>query len=275
MARGRSGFATALAVFGAALIVLGASGLWIQRTIGERDTFARFAGDLIERPEIRTALAEAAVDPLFEEAPLALALQRELVVGLIAGLLGDDRFVDAFHELLRLAHTRLVERQRGPVEITLEVVVDAAREDLAGISPELAARVDEIETPEIVVVASTEAQALRTLLAFERSFAIAFAIGGAAMVMIATLANGTRAFVAAGVAAIVTAAAVFVILLAIRAGVVAGVQAGRAREAVGAGWDVVIAGLLWTLAIAAGAGVTAAAVGIAFSRPRRRRRARA
>jgi hypothetical protein len=275
MARTRSGFATALAVLGAALLVVGASGLWIQHTLGERDTFTSLADDLIERPEIRTALAETAIEPLFEEAPLALALQRELAVGLIAGLLGDERFVGAFREVLRQAHTRLIERERGPIEITLELVVDVAREDLADISPELAARVDAIETPEIVVVAREEAQALRTLLEFERSFAVGLVIAGAVMVMIAALRNGMRALVASGVAAVVTAAVLFVILIAIRAGVLAGVEAGRAREAAGAAWDVIIAGLLVTLVIAAGAGVAAAVLGIAFSASRRALRVRA
>jgi hypothetical protein len=275
MASRRSGVATALAATGAALIVVGAGGLWVQRTIGEADTFSALAGDLIERPEIRVALAEAAIDPLFEDAPLALAIQRELAVGVVAAVLGDDRFVGAFRQVLREAHARLVEGERGAVEITLERVVDVARQDLAGISPEVAARIDAIETPEIVVVARAQAQALRTLLGFERAFGVAFVVTGALLVLIGALRNGARALVPAGVAAILTSAALFLTLLATRAGVIAGVQAGRAREAAGAGWDVVVEGLLWTLAIGAGAGVAAIALGIAFSGARRGRRARA
>jgi hypothetical protein len=272
MARRRSAFATFLAAVGAALLVGGASGQWIDRTIGETDTFIALAADLAEPPEIRIALAAAAMEPLFEDAPPALALQRQIAVGLIAGVLADERFVGAFRQILRAAHTRLVEQERGPVEITLDVVADVAREDLAEISPELAARVDAIETPEIVVVARREAEVLRALLDFVRAFAVGLVLTGAVMVVIAMLRNGGRGLVAAGAAAVVTSAVLFVVVLATRAGVVAGVQAGRARDAVGAGWDVVVSGLLWTLTIAAGAGVAAVVLGFVLSGSRRAHR---
>lgn len=275
MARRSSGLATVLATVGAALLVLGAFGLWIDAMIGDADSFTAQADDLIERPEIRTALAEAAVDPLFEGAPAALSFQREIAVGLIAGVLADDRFVGAFGQILRLAHTRLIESERGPVRIGLESVVDVARDDLAQISPLLAARIDVIETPEIVVVARPEAQALRVMLDLARAYSVAFVIAGAVMVLIGVLRNGGRGLVAAGVAATLASAVLFVVLLATRGGVVGGVQAGRAREAVGAGWDVVVSGLLWTLAIAAGAGVVATLLGLLFTGARRGRRATA
>jgi hypothetical protein len=170
---------------------------------------------------------------------------------------------------------RLIESERGPVRIGLESVVDVARDDLAQISPLLAARIDVIETPEIVVVARPEAQALRVMLDLARAYSVAFLIAGAFMVLIGVLRNGGRGLVAAGVAATVASAVLFVVLLATRAGVVGGVQAGRAREAVGAGWDVVVSGLLWTLAIAAGAGVVATVLGLLFTGARRGRRATA
>jgi hypothetical protein len=275
MVRRSSGLATVLGCVGAALLVLGACGLWIDAVIGDADTFTAQAGDLIEESEIRTALAEAAVDPLFEGASAALSLQREIAVGLVAGVLADDRFVEAFRQILRLAHMRLIESDRGPVRITLESVIDVAGDDLAQISPLLAARVDVIETPEIVVVARREAQALRVVLDLARAFSVALVIAGAVMVLIGALRNGGRGLVAAGLAAIVASAVLFIVLLATRAGVVGGVQAGRARDAVGAGWDVVVSGLLWTLAIAAGAGVVAAVVGSLFTGAKRARRATA
>lgn len=275
MARRSSGLATVLAGVGAALLVLGAFGLWIDAAIGDADAFTAQAGDLIERPEIRTALAEAAVDPLFEGAPAALSLEREIAVGLISGVLADDRFVVVFRQILGLAHSRLIESERGPVRIGLESVVDAARDDLAQISPLLAARIDAIETPEIVVVARREAQALRVILELARAYSAGLLIAGAVMVVIGVLRNGGRGLVAAGVAATMASAILFVVLLATRAGVVGGVQAGRAREAVGAGWDVVVSGLLWTLAIAAGAGVVTTVLGLLFIGAMRGRRATA
>lgn len=235
-ARRASALATLLAVLGGAFVVLGASGLWIQRTIGDADTFSALASDLVERPEIRVAIAEAALDPLLEDAPAL----RELAVGFLAELLEDERFVVAFRQVLRLAHTRLIEGERGPVEITLERVVRVARDDLAQISPELAARVDGIETPQIVVVARQEAEALRTLLAFERAVSLLLLLAGASMVVAAVARNGSRALVPAGVAALLASAALFVILLATRTGVLARIQQGRARDAAGAGWDVVV-----------------------------------
>jgi hypothetical protein len=266
----RSALATWLAVLGGALVVLGASGLWVQRTIGDADSFVALAGDLVERPEIRVALAEAAIDPLFEDAPALLSLQRELAVGFLAELLEDERFVVAFRQVLRLAHTRLIEGERGPVEITLDRVVRVARDDLAQISPELAARVDAIETPEIVVVAREEAEALRTLLALERAVSLVLLLVGGSMVVIAIARNGSRALVPAGAAALLASAALFVILLVARTGVLTRVQEGRARDAAGAGWDVVVHGLLWTLGIAAITGAVAIVAGATLSRRRRR-----
>ena len=275
MARRSSGLATVLAGVGAALLVLGAFGVWIDAAIGDADAFTAQAGDLIERPEIRTALAEAAVEPLFEGAPAALSFQREIAVGLISGVLADDRFVVVFRQILGLAHSRLIESERGPVRIGLQSVVDAARDDLAQISPLLAARIDAIDTPEIVVVARREAQALRVILELARAYSVGLLIAGAVMVVIGVLRNGGRGLVAAGVAATMASAILFVVLLATRAGVVGGVQTGRAREAVGAGWDVVVSGLLWTLAIAAGAGVVTTVLGLLFIGAMRGRRATA
>jgi hypothetical protein len=275
MARRPSGFATFLAVVGAALLVVGASAVWIDGSVGDTASFTAQAGDLIEQPAIRTAMAEAGVEPLFEDAPALLAVQREIAVGLIAAVLADDRFVPAFRQLLRVAHMRLIGGEHGPVAITLEIVVDAAREDLVDISPELASRVDAIETPQVVVVARREAEAIRTLLDLVDTFGFSLIVVGAIMVVVASLRSGGRAFVASGVGAIVTSALLFVVLLATRAGVVAGVQAGRARAAVGAGWDVVVSGLLWTLAIAAGTGVAVAVLGFAFSGSKRARRVKA
>lgn len=272
-ARRASALATLLAVLGGAFVVLGASGLWIQRTIGDADTFSALASDLVERPEIRVAIAEAAINPLFENAPSVLAVQRELAVGLLAGLLDDDRFVDSFRQVLRIAHRRLVEGERGPVEVTLELVVRVARDDLAEISRGLAARVDAIETLEVVVIAREEAEALRTLLAFERAVSLALVLAGAALVVVALVWNGARALVPAGATALVASAALFVTLLATRTVVLARVQEVRARDAAGAGWDVVVRGLLWTLGIAAVAGVAAIVAGVALSRARRRARA--
>ena len=275
MARRSSGLATVLAGVGAALLALGAFGLWIDAVIGDADAFRAQADDLIERPEIRIALADAAVNPLFEGAPAALSLQSEIAAGLIARVLADDRFVVAFGQILRSAHMRLIESERGPVRIGLQSVVDAARDDLAQISPLLAARIDVIETPQIVVVAPREAEALRVMLDLARTFSVAFLIAGAVMVLIGVFRNGGRGLVAAGVAATVASAVLFVVLLATRAGVVGGVQAGRAREAVGAGWDVVVSGLLWTLAVGAGAGVVATVLGLLLTGARRGRRATA
>jgi hypothetical protein len=74
--------------------------------------------------------------------------------------------------------------------------------------------------------------------------------------------------VPAGAGALLASAALFVILLATRTGVLARIQGGRARDAAGAGWDVVVEGLLWTLGIAAVAGLAAIVAGAALSRRR-------
>jgi hypothetical protein len=100
-ARRRSAFATWLAVFGGLAIALGVTGLWAQRTLGDPETFAGLAGEILEDEKVRSELAVVIVDPVLDEATPEIQQQRAFIVATTTTVLGDRRFVPLFRVLRR------------------------------------------------------------------------------------------------------------------------------------------------------------------------------
>ncbi|MGH2673542.1 MAG: hypothetical protein ACRDHC_11250 [Actinomycetota bacterium] len=259
-ARRRSALATWLAVLGGLSIALGVTGLWAQRTLGEPEAIAALAGDILERPEIRIELAIVIVDPVLEDASPELQGQRAFIVTTAAAVLGNERFVPVFEDVLRRAATRLVDG-RGAVRLELDRPIDEVVSGVEPLFPELAAELAAIEPPEPEVVSEREADRLRGFIDLQRAASVALLVAGALMTFVAVLRNGARALLPLGATLGGAGLVLFGMLLLGRTLLLGAIRPPGRAEAAEAAWDVVIADLTTALLVTAAVGGIAVAAG--------------
>ena len=265
MARARATFATWLAVLGGLAIAFGVSGTWAQRTLGDPETFAALAGDMLEEPSIRTELAVVIVDPLLDGAVEGVG--RTFIVTTTATVLGDERFIPVFEDVLRRAAVQLVEGE-GAVTLELDRPLDVIVQEVQPISPELAEMLATIDAPEPVVVGSREADQLRGIVAFERAVSIALLVIGLGLVVVAVGFGGPFALLPFGATLAGACLVLFAVLLAGRSLLLSGIEPDSRAEAAAAAWNVVISDLTIALLVSAAAGAVAVVAGGILGRRR-------
>jgi hypothetical protein len=265
MARARATFATWLAVLGGLAIALGVSGAWAQRTLGDPETFAALAGDMLEEPSIRTELAVVIVDPLLDGAVDGVG--RTFIVTTTATVLGDERFIPVFEDVLRRAAVQLVEGE-GEVTLELDRPLDVIVQEVEPISPELADLLAAIDAPEPVVVGSRQADQLRGIVAFERTVSIALLAIGLGLVVVAVGLGGPAALLPFGATLAGACLVLFAVLLAGRSLLLSGIEPDSRAEAAVAAWNVVISDLTVALLVSGAAGAVAVVAGGILGRRR-------
>ncbi len=264
MAR-RSTLATWLAVLGGLSIALGVLGLWAQRTIGDPETLAGLAGEILDQPEIRTQLAVVIVDPVLDRATPEIREQRAFLVTTTASVLGDARFVPVFQGVLRRAATDLVDGD-GPVRLDLRRPLDLVVTQVEPISPELADQLAAIEPPSPEVISSGQADRLRGVIEFERTVSVALLVAGGALALVAVLRGGPRALLPFGATLAGASLVLFGSLLLGRSLLLSDIHPADRADAAAAAWDIVIGDLRTALLVSAGAGAVAVVAGGAFGR---------
>lgn len=262
--RRRSAFGSILAVLAALAVASGVVGLWASRSLGNADAFAALAGGLLRDPVVRERLATVIVEPAIERSPPRVQRQRATIVATTRQILGDERFVAVFEDVLRSTHRSIFEGG-GEGRLRLEPAVRAVATEIQRFSPEVATQLRAVEPPAPVVVSADGARRVRSLLDTERTVAIGLLAVGGILVVIAVLGAGPRALLPFGVA--LAGACVALVLLLLFARTLVGVEvASASRPAATAAFDVVIGGLRTTLLVTAAVGVAAAIAGGVLSR---------
>jgi hypothetical protein len=259
-AHGRSPLATWLAVLGGLAIALGVTGLWAQRTLGDPETFAALAGEMLEDEVVRTGLAVVIVEPVLDVAPREIQEQRDFIVTTTESVLGDARFVPVFRGVLRHAATDLLEGE-GAVRLELQRPLDWVVTEVEPISPELAAELAAIEAPSPEVVSASQADALRGIVAFERAVSLAILAAGVALAVIAVVRGGPRALLPFGATLAGACLVLFGMLLVGRVLLLSGIEPEVRADAAAAAWTIVISDLRTALLISAAAGGIAVLAG--------------
>jgi hypothetical protein len=262
----RSALAAWLAVLGGLAVALAVTGLWAQRTLGDPETFAGLAGEILEEPRIRTELALVIVDPVLDVAP-ELREQRAVILATTTSVLGDRRFVPVFQAVLRRAATELLEGE-GPVVLDLDQPLDLVVEEVEPISPEVAAALAEIDPPEPEIVSQTQADRLRALVELERTVSAGLLVAGVALAVIALLRGGPWTLLPFGATLAGAGLVVFGMLLVGRSLLLSGIHPEERAEAAGAAWNIVIADLRTALLLAAAGGAIAVVAGGILGRRR-------
>lgn len=258
--RRRSRLATWLAVLGGLAIALGVTGLWAQRTLGDPESVAALAGDILERREIRTELALVIVDPALENAAPEIQQQRTFIVTTTASVLGNERFVPLFEEVLRRAAIRLVEGE-GAVRLELDRPLEEIIAEVTPLFPELAAELAAAAVPKPEVVPAREADRLRGFIEFERAASVVLLVLGALLTLVAVLRNGARALLPFGATLGGACLVLFGALLFGRTVLLDAIEPANRAAAAEAAWDVVVADLRAVLLVSAGVGGLAVLAG--------------
>jgi hypothetical protein len=242
------------------LLALGITGLRAQRTLGDPDTVAGLAGDILRDPTIRTELAVVIVDPVLENAPQPVREQRAFIVTTTSAVLGHARFVPVFRGVLRGAATQLVDG-RGPIVLELDRPLELVVQEIEPVSPELAADLAAIDPPEPTVVSAEQADRLRAFLAFQRTVSIGLLAIGVVLVVAAAFRGGAFTLLPFGASLAGACLLVFGMLLVGRSMVLSGIHPEERAAAAADAWNIVIADLRTALLVAAGVGALAVLVG--------------
>jgi len=264
-ARRRSAFATWLAVLGGLAVALGVTGLWAQRTLGDPETFAGLAGEILEDEEVRSELAVVIVDPVLDEATPEIQQQRAFIVATTTTVLGDRRFVPLFQGVLRRAATDLLEGD-GPVALHLDRPLDLIVEEIEPVSPEVAAALAEVDPPEPEVVSAAQADRLRAVVRFERTASALLLVVGAAFLVLAVIRGGSFALVPFGATLAGASLVLLGMLLVGRGLLLAGVHPQSRADAATDAWSIVIGDLRTALLLSVAAGAIAVVVGGVLAR---------
>jgi hypothetical protein len=266
--RRRSAFATWLAVLGGLAIALGVTGLWAQRTLGDPETFAGLAGEILEDEEVRSELAVVIVDPVLDEAAPEIRRQRAFIVATTTTVLGDRRFVPMFQGVLRQASADLLEGD-GPVLLHLDRPLDLVVAEIEPISPQVAAALAEIDPPAPEVVSVAQADRLRAIIGFERAASAVLLVAGAALLVLALIRGGPFALVPFGATLAGASLVLLGMLLVGRGLLLAGVHPQSRADASADAWGIVIRDLQTALLLAVTGGAAAVVVGGVLARGRR------
>jgi hypothetical protein len=254
-------------VLGGLAIALGVTGLWAQRTLGDPETFARLAGEILDDDEIRSELAIVIVDPVLDEAAPEIQQQRAFIVATTAGVLGDRRFVPLFQGVLRRAATDLLEGD-GAVTLQLDRPLGLVVEEIEPVSPEVAAALAQIDPPAPEVVSSTQADRLRAVVRFERTVSAILVVVGAAFLVVAVIRGGPFALVPFGATLAGVSLVLLGLLLVGRGLLLVGVQPQSRADAAADAWGIVIRDLQTVLLLSVIGGAIAVVVGGVLARRR-------
>lgn len=264
MARPRSPFAGFLAFLGGFAIALGIVGLWVNRTVGDTEAFSALASRLLDEDVIVNRLANEIVDPVLEVSPPEVRQQRRIIVATTERVLGDERFVPVFEDVLRDTHHQLLVAD-GEVTLRLDTALDAVVVEIRRIAPRVADQLETVDAPEPTILSASQASRVRGVIDFERTASFALVIIGAILILIAVIGGGPRALVTAGTTVAVLCVLVFLIAFGVRA--LVGVEvSGASRDAASSAYGVVIGGLRTTLLVTALAGAIAAVAGAVLAR---------
>jgi hypothetical protein len=259
MARSRSPFGAFLAVLAGIAMALGALGWWAEHTVGDAEAFSSLAGDLLAQQSVVSRLATAIVDPVLEQASPEVRQQRAVIVRTTRHVLGDERFVPVFEDVLVQVHRSLLDRD-GDVRLELGPAQDAVVVQVRAVSPSVASQLAAVTPPRPVLLSASQASRIRSTVDLLRGATIAFVIGGVFLLVIAVIGVGPRALMPFGITLAVICVLILLLMFGIRALVDVEVS-GASKDAASSAFGVVVANLRTTLIVATVAGVVCAIAG--------------
>ena len=136
------------AVLGPALLVgsLAWSGFVAMRTVFDADRSTEVAEELLDNEQVRAQLASNLADAIEATVPDGVAIDPLVVETAAVTVLNDERVETLILEAFGATHRAFLGQGDAPEELDLTPVLDAARENVAQVSPDLAASLPATES---------------------------------------------------------------------------------------------------------------------------------
>lgn len=253
----------ALAVLGAALMLLGGVFLYASEALFDSGEFAERAASALEDEDVREPLADAIVDGLIERAEPDLVNARPVLVSVTSGILDSGAFRAIFREAAKRAHETLFTRQGNELVLNLADGASLAVDALRAVAPKLAKDIPENATAKLNELVESEA-AIDLVKTAESVRFLGYALPGLGLLLLAGAIaldrDRRRGFLTAAIAIAIAAGVGLAGLFAARTIVLAQLDPD-VRDAGAGVWDAYLDDLSRAFLIGlGGALVTAAAI---------------
>jgi len=251
-----------LLVAGWLLVPLAGLGFWTQRVVLDTDEFTALSDDLLEREEVREALAFGIVQEVERTRP-GVGQSGVPVEALISDALGTPEFRGVFRDANRRVHDQLVDGEDA-LSLDLDPALALATEQVAQVAPDVAAQFPSAEEfGEIVLIERGQAPyvwAGATAARWGSLVAIALAIGLLGLAVVLAERRGLTLGIA-GVGVVLASMLFALVVTAAQAYTARWVPNAINRAGFNATWDVIESSLLVQTLLVALVGVAAAAAG--------------
>ena len=134
------------------LVLIANLALWFTDEIFDSEEFVHKTVQIIEREEVRDAIAAEIVDEAFADQPLIQLIAGNVLEPVISGLLGADILEPAIETLAEAVHTALTSK---PQAITIDTsgIVEFVKPLATAINERLGTQINAANIPDTVVIA--------------------------------------------------------------------------------------------------------------------------
>ena len=272
--RTRLAASIALAVIGAALLVVGGLALYAREEIVDQDAFAQRATQTLDDDAVGHAIARELAAEVSNAGPPQLVSARPILESVFEALIDTTPFQRVFDQAARQANRLLFTREKTVV-LKLQDAVTVLRSALEGANPKLAEKIPKNVQPELAKLENRDfgtstieaADNARTLGIVLPLLALV-ALVGSVIVAPDRRSAITRAGIAVGIAGVATVIGLTVVRTLVVDGLEGDVlEPDEARAAGEAIWDGFLGDLrAWAIGVAA-AGLIVAAASASLLRP--------
>ena len=245
---------------GALLLVAAEWVLWADEVLFDADGFSQRAVRALDDEDVQEYVSAVIVDGLIEEGSPDLIAARPLIEAAVQAVIGSAAFEQLYETALRETHRTLF--SEDPIVLQIVDASVVVKPTLANFNPELAESIPDLDTEVLQVAESDYLHNLLTVSERVRILSLVLPLlAVAAFVASWGIARGRRrAVMRIGIALVIVAVLMVVLLDITRAALAALVGGGRPGAAVEGVWDAFLGDLRsWNVTIAAGGAVLATA----------------
>ena len=249
-----------LLVAGAVLLVAAEWALWADTVLFDADGFSERAVRALDDDDVRSYVSTVIVDELIEAGSPDLIAARPLVEAAVEAVIGSAAFGQLYETALRETHRTIFSDE--PIVLQLVDASVVIKPTLANFNPELAESIPDLDT-EVLQIADSEAlraaleiaDGVRLLAVVLPLLAVAAFAGSWAVAR-----GRRRGAMRVGIAVVVTAVLMVLLLDAVKVTLAAIAGEGRPGAAVEGVWDAFLGDLRsWNVTLGAGGAVLATA----------------
>ena len=246
---------------GALLLIAAQFALWADDALFDADGFSERAVLALEDEDVREYVSAVIVDGLIEQGSPDLIAARPLIEAAVQAVIGSAAFEQLYETALRQTHRALFSIE--PIALQIVDTSVAVQATLANFNPELAESLPDLDTEVFQVAESEYLQTLFTIAERVRILAAVLPLLalGAFAASVAVARGRRRAAMHTGIALVVVALLMIILLDSTRGALATIVGGGPAGAAVEGAWDAFLGDLRsWNITLGAGGAVLATAM---------------